>query len=226
MASHSVMFDDRSDAGRCLAAAVDVSALTRPVLVALSNDGLSVAFEMAHRLGLPLDFLLIQPIAAPGDPHHSIGMVVDGREPRLIVDEQATRHFRPPPGYLDSERHHQLAELDRRHRMYFGEDEPADHDHTGRDVFLVDDGTASAQMLLAAVQALRTMRVASIRLAVPVACQDLLNAIGAEVDAVICLSLPGHSVDASSAYADFDATSDQQAVRLLRDARRLDRMLH
>ncbi len=221
-----VMFHDRSEAGRFLAAAVDLSALVRPVLVALSNEGLSVAFEMAHRLGLPLDFLLIQPIAAPGDPHHSIGMVVDGREPRLIVDEQAARQFRPPPGYLDSERHHQLAELDRRHRLYFGEDEPAHHDHQGRDVILVDDGTASVEALRAAVQALRSMQVESIRLAVPVAGPDLFDAVATEVTTVICLSLPGRRTDPASAYADFDATSDQEAVRLLRDARKLERMLH
>jgi predicted phosphoribosyltransferase len=220
------IFHDRSEAGRFLAAAVDLSALNRPVLVALSNDGLSVAFEMAHRLGLPLDFLLIQQIAAPGNPHHSIGMVVDGREPRLIVDEQAARHFRPPPGYLDAERHHQLAELDRRHRMYFGEDEPADHDHRGCDVLLVDDGTASVEIMRAAIQALRSMQVASIRLAIPVAGSDLLDAIGAEVTTVICLSLPGRRSDAASTYAAFDPTSDQEAVRLLRDARKLTRMLH
>ncbi|RWX79295.1 phosphoribosyltransferase [Neorhizobium lilium] len=217
---------NRSETARQLAEAVEGGHLTNPVLVALSNDGLPFAFEMAQRLGLPLDFLIIQEIAAPGDPHHSIGMVIDGPEPHTIVDESAARRYRPPPGYIDAERHHQLAEIERRHRMYFGEDNPEDHDHKGRDVILVDDGRAPAASLQSAIQALRHMQVASIRLAMPFTRGEVMDTLGSEVDDIICLSSPDSRSEADAAYAGSESTTDQEAVRLLREARKLGRMLH
>ncbi len=216
-------FRDRSEAGRQLAEMVETSRLANPVLVALSNDGVPVAFEIAQRLGLPLDFLIVQEIAAPGDPRQSIGMVVDGPEPHMIVDEGAARRFRPPPGYLDAERHHQLAEIDRRHRMYFGEDEPEDHDHKGRDVILVDDGSASVAAMQGAIKALRSMQVGSLRLALPFARADVVEALAGHVDELISLS---NNPGSQAAYPGSSATTDQEAVRLLRQVRRLGRMLH
>lgn len=226
MAHHQSLFDDRGEAGRQLAEAIDAEEMPDPVLVALSNDGIPVAFEMARRLGLPLDLLIIQAVAAPGDPHQSIGMIVDGSVPHMIIDESAALRLRPPPGYLDSERHHQLAEIERRHRMFFGEDEPADHDHMGRNVILVDDGSAPAPALLAAVHALRMMRVGSIRIALPVAAPDILAALQGEVDAIVCLATGRHLAGSGSVFAASEATSDQVAVRLLREARKLGRMIH
>jgi putative phosphoribosyl transferase len=216
-------FRDRSEAGRHLADMVETSRLANPVLVALSNDGVPVAFEIAQRLGLPLDFLIIQHISAPGNPRQSIGMIVDGPQPHMIVDEGAARRFRPPPGYLDAERHHQLAEIDRRHRMYFGEDEPEDHDHKGRDVILVDDGSASVAAIQGAIKALRSMQVGSLRLALPFARADVVEVLAGHVDEVISLS---NNAGARAAYLGSSATTDQEAVRLLRQVRKLGRMLH
>lgn len=220
-------FTNRTDAGRRLA---DVMAgqpiAAQLLLLALPRGGVPVAFEMARRSGLPMDVLIARTIGAPGHPECGIGAVVDGREPHVFIDEQSARHFRIPPGYLDTERHHQLAEIERRHRMYFGEDDAESHDYRGRNVMLVDDGIADGATVRACIQALRQAGVGSISLAVPVAEAELLEELRHEVDAVICLHVPRRFDVVGAYYDDFGETSDQEIVRMLRDAGRLDRMLH
>lgn len=221
----SPTFIDREDAGRRLAEAMRATMPPNPILMALPRGGVPVAFEVAQRLGLPLDLLIVRKIGAPGHPEYGIGAVVDGREPHVIVDEDAARRFHVPPGYLAAEREHQLAEIERRHRMYFGEDEPSEHDHTGRDVILIDDGIANGVSIRAGIHALKDMGVASIRIAVPVAPRQLLESLKEEVDDIVCLSAPDRLEAVSLHYRDFRETTDQDVVRLLKEAHRLSRTL-
>ncbi|MFB9949499.1 phosphoribosyltransferase [Rhizobium puerariae] len=218
-------FSDREDAGRQLAEAMQATLPSDPVVVALPRGGVPVAFEVAQRLGVPLDLLIVRKIGAPGHPEYGIGAVVDCKEPHVVVNEEAARHFHVPPGYLATEREHQLAEIERRHRMYFGEDEPQDHDHAGRDIILVDDGIANGATIRAGIVALREMGVGSIRIAVPVAPRAVLEALREEVDGIVCLSAPEHLDAVSTHYDDFAETTDQDVVRLLKEARRLTRMI-
>ncbi|MDQ0136504.1 putative phosphoribosyltransferase [Neorhizobium galegae] len=221
----SPTFIDREDAGRQLTEAMQAAMPPNPILMALPRGGVPVAFEVAQRLGLPLDLLIVRKIGAPGHPEYGIGAVVDGREPHVIVDEDAARRFHVPPGYLAAERDHQLAEIERRHRMYFGEDEPSEHDHTGRDVILIDDGIANGVSIRAGIHALKDMGVASIRIAVPVAPRHLLESLKEEVDDIVCLSAPERLEAVSLHYGDFRETTDQDVVRLLKEAHRLSRTL-
>lgn len=223
------IFQDRAEAGIRLTEAVSEAGLkdlADPVLIALPRGGVPVAFEMAHRLGLPMDVLIVRKIGAPGEPEVGIGAVVDGPQPRVVINEEAVRGLSLPPGYLDTERHHQIAEVERRHRMYFGEDAPDAHDLHGRDAIIVDDGIANGGSMRAAIEAVRAMGVASVRIAVPVAPAKLVTKLAGEVDDVVCLS-PVESFSAVGAfYADFSDTPDQEVMRLLKEAKRLERMLH
>ncbi|MDE1157537.1 MAG: phosphoribosyltransferase family protein [Neorhizobium sp.] len=222
------IFQDRADAGVKLAEAVSeagLSDLADPILIALPRGGVPVAFAMAHRLGLPMDVLIVRKMRAPGDPEIGIGAVVDGRIPRVVITEEAVRGLSLPPGYLDTERHHQIAEVERRHRMYFGEDAPDAHDHQGRDAIIVDDGIANGGSIRAAIEAVRAMGVASVRIAVPVAPARLVTTLGDEVDDVVCLSPVDNFSAVGAFYADFSETPDQEVMQLLKEARRLQRML-
>ncbi len=226
MAEMAPTFVDRRDAGRRLAEALRQVPLGDPLVMALPRGGVPVAFEIAQRLGLPLDLLIVREIVAAGHPEHRIGAVVDGKEPYVFVSEEAARRFRLPPGYLATERAHQLAEIERCHRIYFGEDEPENHDHVGRDIVLVDDGIAHGGTIRAAIKALRGMGVMSLRVAVPVAPRGVLEDLENEVDGIICLSAPEQVDAVGKYYADFIETADQDIVHLLTQARRLTRMIH
>ncbi|KKX30696.1 phosphoribosyltransferase family protein [Rhizobium sp. LC145] len=213
-------FADRGDAGRQLADALQEQAHANPIVMALPRGGVPVAFEVARRLDAPLDLLIVRKIGAPGQPEYGIGAVVDTKEPHVVVNEEAARNFSIPPGYLATERDHQLSEIQRRHRMYFGEDEPRDHDHSGRDVILIDDGIAVGVSIRAGIHALKQMGVASICIAVPVAPRDVVESLRDEVDEIVCLSAPERLQAVGAHYGDFTQTTDQEVVRLLKEARK------
>ncbi|WJH41015.1 hypothetical protein N7E02_10940 [Aliirhizobium terrae] len=128
------------DAGVSLAEELSALALHDPVIVVFSPQAIGPAFEAAQRLGCELDLLLVGYILAPGHPEQVIGSVLDLAVPRVSIDEGLAREFHVPPGYLNTERQHQIAELERLHFMYLGDDDPARHDHAGKDVVLLDDG--------------------------------------------------------------------------------------
>jgi putative phosphoribosyl transferase len=129
------------EAGRSLADQLAALSLHEPVIVVFSPQAVGLAFEAARRLGCELDLLLVGYILAPGHPDQVIGSVLDLTVPQVTIDEDLAREFHVPPGYLNTERQHQIAELERLHFMYLGNDDPARHDHAGKDVVLLDDGT-------------------------------------------------------------------------------------
>ena len=60
-------FSDREDAGRQLADAMQPSPLRDPVIMALPRGGVPVAFQMAQRLGAPLDLLIARVCGVMGE---------------------------------------------------------------------------------------------------------------------------------------------------------------
>lgn len=138
-----------------------------PLLLVVSAASVPLAFALSQRLGLPLELLIVRPITLPDHPDELLGGVVDGEPPYFFIDETAARRGHPPPGYLKAEHARQVAEMERLHRMYFGEDRPEDHSRAGRDIVLVDDGRVDAATLVLALKALRHEGAASVRLALP-----------------------------------------------------------
>lgn len=212
-------FSNRADAGRQLAEALLASDLRDPVVVALPRGGVPVGFEIAQRLAAPLHVLIVRKIGAPGHPEIGIGAVVHGREPHVVVSEEAARQFQLPPGYIAAERDRQLAEIDRRRRMYLGEDADKTPDHAGRPIVLVDDGVANGVSIRAAIARLREIGVSSIHVAVPVAPAAVVELLSQEVEQVTCLAAPERLGGVSVFYDDFDQVDDQEVIRLLKLAR-------
>lgn len=68
-----MVFLDRRDAGRQLAARLVPLAPERPVVISLPRAGVPVAFEVARALGAPLDVLAVRKLGAPGNPESAWG---------------------------------------------------------------------------------------------------------------------------------------------------------
>jgi len=131
-----VLFADRHDAGRRLAAQLERFRGQNPVVVAIPRGGVPVAAEIASALGGPLDVIMVRKIGAPWQPEYAIGAVAEGGV-RILAERELSR-LGIGPSELDAlvaKAEHELAERSQRYR---GQRAPLEV--KGRTVLLVDDG--------------------------------------------------------------------------------------
>ena len=205
------MFENRSDAGRRLAARLLRYRDRDPVVLALPRGGVPVAYEVARALRAPLDVLVVRKIGAPEDEEVGVGAVAEGGAVYLsgaLFDVPGAT-----AAWLETATRRQAAEVTRRVRAYRGGRAPLDV--AGRTVIVVDDGLATGVTARAALRALGQRSPGATVLAVPVGAADAVTAIGAECNEVVCLESPARFRAVALAYADFEQTSDEEVVALL-----------
>ena len=134
-------FVDRTEAGRKLAKALVRYKDQRPVVLALPRGGVPVAAEVAAALDAPLDLILVRKIGVPFQPELAMGAVVDGIEPVTVRNEEVIRLAGVSEQEFNAIRDQQLAEIERRRKLYLG-----DRPHpplSGRTIIVIDDGIAT-----------------------------------------------------------------------------------
>ncbi|WP_417777216.1 phosphoribosyltransferase [Stutzerimonas xanthomarina] len=209
----SQLFRDRNHAGQELAEALQHLAANSPLVLALPRGGVPVAFEVAKRLSAPLDLVLVRKIGAPGNEELALGAVIDGAEPKWVINQELLHQIAPPPNWFEEEMQRQLTELERRRKRYCGE-RPAPV-LTDRCVIVIDDGIATGATVRAALKGLKQSKPSHVVLAVPVGPRDVIEMLKTEVDELVCLAMPEPFIGVGCHYRDFEQTSDEQVVDLL-----------
>ncbi|MGP9821369.1 phosphoribosyltransferase [Salinarimonas sp. NSM] len=212
-----MMFKDRVDAGRRLADALSGHSEEGAIVLALPRGGVPVAAEVARALGAPLDLVMVRKIGAPGHPEYGIGAVVDGKDPQIVIDAATARMAGADGAYLEDTKRRELAEIERRRRVYLGDRPPLDV--AGHTVIVVDDGVATGSTAKAALRALKKAGAARRILAVPVAPIEAVEALREEADEVVALTTPYPFHAVGLYYEDFDQTTDEEVVAALAGAR-------
>ena len=208
-----MLFRDRRDAGRQLAARLTQYAGDDPVVIALPRGGVPVGYEIARALGAPLDVKIVRKLGAPGHDELGIGAVVDGEDPQAVLNEQIVNVLGVTREYLERELSRQLAEIHRREPRYRHGRRPVPLE--GRTVIVVDDGIATGGSVRAALRAIRRARPRRLILAVPVAPPDTIEALRSEVDDVVYLAAPEPFHAVGRFYDDFTQTTDEEVEDLL-----------
>ena len=98
-----MIFADRVDAGRRLAAALGHLRGEDCVVLALPRGGVPVAAEVARALAAPLDLVIVRKLGAPHQPELAVAAVVDGDAPRLVRNEDVIHLLGVSEGYLEAE---------------------------------------------------------------------------------------------------------------------------
>jgi putative phosphoribosyl transferase len=201
-------FIDRSDAGRRLAQALLAYKDRQPVILALLRGGVPVAAQVAAALDAPLDLILVRKIGAPMQPELAMGAVANGGTPIVVRNEEVIRLAGIDEAEFAAVRDRELAEIERRRRLYLGNRMPADVE--GHVAIVIDDGVATGATTRAALRATRLRRPSKLVLAVPVAPTDTLVALREEADDVVCLEDHEAFGAIGFYYADFRQLSDQE----------------
>jgi len=206
------LFRDRRDAGRLLAEKLAAYATRPDVLVlALPRGGVPVAYEVAHRLGAPLDVFVVRKLGVPGHEELAMGAVATGGV--RVLNDQLVEQLGIPDQMIDAVAARERQELARRERLYRGGRRPPDV--RGRTVILVDDGLATGATMYAAIEALRKQNPGRIVVAVPTASPETCEEMKAKADHVICAITPDPFQAVGRWYQDFSQTSDEEVADLL-----------
>lgn len=206
-----MQFDDRRDAGQQLAERLVPYGDENPIVVGLPRGGIPVAYEVAHKLGAPLDVLVVRKVGAPHNPEYGVGAV--GEEDVVLMNDEAVRGLRISQDALDEAVGREREELERRLERY----------RSGRPgvgvggstVIVVDDGLATGVSATAAAEVLRERGAGRRILAVPVGAPESLTQVAEHYDEVVCLHAPDSFMAVGSWYRDFGQTRDEAVVELL-----------
>jgi putative phosphoribosyl transferase len=207
-----MLFFDRSDAGRKLAAALAQYAGRSDVLVlGLPRGGVPVAFEVAQALRAPLEVFIVRKLGVPSQPELAMGAVATGGV--LVLNDEVVRQLDIPRSVIDRVVAAEQLEIERRERRY-REGRPAP-ELAGRIVILIDDGLATGSTMRAAVCAVNTQKPARVIVAVPVAAAATCDVLRRDADEVICPATPEPFFAVGQWYRDFEQTTDEEVHDLL-----------
>ena len=208
-----LMLADRATAGRALGERLAAIHPADPIVLALPRGGIPVGLEVARVLQAPLDLLLVRKIGVPFQRELAVAAVMDGPEPVIVVDESIRTDVGIPQSYIDEQARIELAEIERRRRVYVAGRAPLPI--AGRTAIVVDDGIATGTTVRAAIKGLRRRQPARIVLAVPVAPADTAAQLRGEVDDLVCLLQPEVLHAIGLFYSDFHQLSDDEVMRAL-----------
>jgi putative phosphoribosyl transferase len=213
------VYRDRREAGQRLATLLKPWREAHPLVLGLARGGVAVGAEVARALGCPLEPLLVRKIGVPGHEELAAGAVVDVPTPQTVRNEDVCATLGVPDAYIRAEAARQLAEIMRRRSAYVGNRAPLPV--AGRTAIVVDDGIATGASMRAALLAVRRAGPAALVMAVPVGPPDTLDALAADVDAVVCPMRPDPFYAIGMFYRDFHQMDDAEVVECLESVREL-----
>ncbi len=208
-------FANRSDAGRQLAEKLSRFKGPGTLVLGLPRGGLPVAYEVAQALGAPLDLWSVRKVGAPFNPELGMGAVAEGGA--VYIDHALVAELNVPEEEVERRVAEKSAEVaERALRLREGRPPPKVR---GRTVLLVDDGIATGGTARAAIEALKEAGAARVVLAVPVAASDALTGLAHFADETECVISSPDLYAIGAWYRDFSQVSDDEVIRLIRQAR-------
>ena len=207
------MFEHRHEAGDQLASALAPRVRGPATVLAIPRGGVVVGAVVARALRAPLDVVIPRKLGAPGNPELAIGAVAPGVR---VFHDRTIRQLGVSEGYLEAEAARQEQEILRREGAYRGAAAPAPV--AGRTAIVVDDGVATGATAVAALRWAREAGAARVVFAAPVGPRAARARLEPECDEVILLLEPPGFLAVGEWYRDFDQVSDDEVIRLLRDA--------
>ncbi len=207
-----MIFRDREDGGRRLAAEFKNVELRDPLVLAIPRGGVATGAALARELGAELDVVLAHKLRSPLQPELAFGAV--GEDGKIYLNHRVEEVTGVTEHYLELEQKRQFAEIARRKERFRAVRPAAPME--GRSVIITDDGIATGSTIIAAIEVVKGHKPHEVIVAVPVAPPERLDTIRGMCDRLICLYSPVVFYAVGQFYESFKTVEDEQVVELLR----------
>jgi predicted phosphoribosyltransferase len=203
------MFEDRRDAGRQLALALETYGDGDVLVLAVPRGGVVVGYEVACHLGADLSLIVTRKLPYLDDPEAGFGAIAEDGS-TVILDRAAQRL---PDSVVRDIIHEQKEEISRRVAVLRrGQPLPG---LASRRVILVDDGLAMGSTMRASIMLCKRQGAGEIIVAVPVASSRVAAEISEEVDEIIVLKTPRRFRAVAQVYGYWHDVSDAEVLTIM-----------
>jgi putative phosphoribosyl transferase len=207
-------FRDRREAGQRLGsglAELDLDFEENAIVLGLARGGMAVAAEVAERLRLPLDVVIVRKLGFPGHEELAIGAVAGGHI--QVLDKELIERHKIAPIEVDGIAAEAMQEATWREHYYRSARAAPDlHNWT---VILIDDGLATGSSMQAAVTYVTSFGPKKVMAAAPVGTKEACSRLKGFTDGCFCLLTPAEFGAVSEWYLDFTQVTDEEVRQIL-----------
>jgi len=210
--NRSRVFADRRDGGLQLAEMLFDIARPDALVLAIPSGGVPVGLEIAQKLEIDFDLLLVRKVQIPWNTEAGFGAV--NMDADLILNEHLLSVLNLSNDQIERQVKTTMATIEERNRK-FRHSKPFP-DIAGRAVIVVDDGLASGYTMRAAIAFLRKRNPGAITVAVPTGSADTVKMLLKDVDILCCLNIrESYPYAVAAAYRNWHDLEDEDVLALL-----------
>ena len=203
------MFQDRTDAGKQLAQALEGYGDDNVLVLAIPRGGAELGYQVAKHLDAEFSILVSRKLPFPDNPEAGFGaMAEDGSR---FIFKDAASHLPAPT--IERIVEDQTDEIERRIRVLRGGGPLPEIEN--RTVILVDDGIAMGSTMRASIRSCKNRNAGKIVVAVPVASPRVAREIDDLVDELIVLETPPFFRAVAQVYEHWHDVSDEEVLDIM-----------
>ncbi len=206
------VFENRKEAGLLLSDKLKEYKNTDTIILAIPSGGVPVAAEVADKLRLPLDLIVVRKIQIPYNPEAGFGAMDPDVE--IILNRELLDRLRLTEEEIGRQIE-KTREIISKREMLFRKGMPRPY-LKNKIVIIIDDGLASGYTMLAAIRFVRKRNPGKIIVAVPTCLDRTVNLVNSGADDVVCLNIRTSVPFAvADAYRNWHDLSDQEVIDIL-----------
>jgi len=204
------MFEDRKDAGRKLARALQKYKDADVIVLAIPKGGVEVGYQVARCLNCNFSIIISRKLPYPDNPEAGFGAIAEDGS-TFIIDYAA--HGLSPDTIARIIKE-QNQEIKRRISTLRG-GKPLPQ-IAGRTVILVDDGIAMGSTMQAAISLCKNNKAKKIIVASPVAGPSTTAQLAEVADEVVILEKPAFFQAVAQVYENWYDVSDEEVIQIMK----------